>query len=173
MLILLTGGSANGKSTYAEALCARLGGPLYYIAAMLPYGEESARRIVRHRRMRAARGFETMERYTDVAGLTLPGRGTALLECLCNLTANEIFEPNGAHEGAEEAVVAGVRALRAQCAHLIVVTNDVGSDGGGYDELTERYIGTLGRVNRRLAAEADTVCELVCGIPLPLKGALL
>jgi len=66
-----------------------------------------------------------------------------------------------------------VRALRAQCAHLIVVTNDVGSDGGGYDELTERYIETLGRVNRRLAAEADTVCELVCGIPLPLKGALL
>lgn len=173
MHILLTGGSANGKSTYAERLCAALPGPLFYIAAMMPYGEESARRIARHRAMRAHRGFETFERYTDLASLRLPARGTALLECICNLTANEMFEPAGAGRDAERAVLDGVERLAAQCENLIVVTNDVGSDGGGYDALTMDYVETLGRINRALAERADAVYELVCGIPLPLRGALL
>ena len=32
-MILLTGGSACGKSSYAESLCLRFEGPRYYIAA--------------------------------------------------------------------------------------------------------------------------------------------
>ena len=61
-------------------------------------------------------------------------------------------------------------ALRAQCANLIVVTNDVGSGGSAYDESTLRYMRVLGRINRRCAAEADAVAELCAGIPLWLKG---
>lgn len=173
MRILLTGGSANGKSTYAEALAVRLGKPLYYIAAMMPYGEEGDRRIARHRSMRAEKGFDTYERYTGLSGLVLPARGTALLECLCNLTANEMFEPAGAGKAASEAVLRGVETLSRQCQHLIVVTNDVGADGGGYDRQTSAYIETLGRINCTLAEQFDRVYELCCGIPLPLKGALL
>lgn len=173
MRILLTGGSANGKSTYAEQLCVRLSKPLYYVAAMMPYGEEGERRIARHRAMRAKKGFITIERYTDLEGIVLPERGTALLECICNLTANEMFEPSGAHERAADAVLRGVEALSGQCEHLIVVTNDVGADGGGYDPLTSAYVRTLGEINSVLAARFDLVYELCCGIPLPLKGALL
>lgn len=173
MRILLTGGSANGKSTYAETLAVQLGAPLYYIAAMMPYGEESLQRIARHRVMRAKKGFSTIERYTDIAGLTLPQRGTVLLECLCNLTANEMFDQNGAHGHTAAAVLRGIASLSHQCAHLIVVTNDVGADGGGYDSLTAAYIQTLGEINSALAADFDRVYELCCGIPLPLKGALL
>lgn len=173
-VIMLTGGSACGKSTYAEtlAVCAAGGGPLWYIAAMQPFGEESLRRIERHRQMRARKGFETVERYTDMAGLVLPKRGTALLECLCNLTANEMFGEEHMGDGAyaERAVTGGVRSLAEQTDTLIIVTNDVGSDGGGYDELTMRYVDALGRINIETAALADEVYELVCGIPLPLKG---
>ena len=99
MLILVTGGSGSGKSEYAENTAVRLakeeGLPLYYIAAMKPYGEEGRRRVERHRRLRAGKGFETWERYMDLKGLALPKRGVALLECLSNLTANEMFEPEG------------------------------------------------------------------------------
>ena len=171
---MLACGSACGKSTYAEKLAveAAAGGALYYIAAMQPFGEESMRRIARHRKMRREKGFETVERYTDVAGLTLPRRGVALLECLCNLTANEMFAQEGQADGAraERAVIAGVEKLVGQTEALVVVTNDVGSDGGGYDELTMQYVDALGRINMRLAARADEVYELVCGIPLVLKG---
>jgi Adenosyl cobinamide kinase/adenosyl cobinamide phosphate guanylyltransferase len=171
--ILLTGGAANGKSTFAEDLAVRLGTPRFYVAAMMPYGEESECRIARHRTLRAAKGFVTVERHTDLAGLRLPKRGTVLLECLCNLTANEMFEPEGAHDCAVEAVLHGVEALSRQCENLIVVTNDVGADGGGYDPTVVAYIETLGHINRALAVCFDRVYELCCGIPLSLKGTLL
>ena len=91
MLILLTGGSACGKSTYGEELAVQGPKPLYYIAAMQPYDEECLAKIARHQTLRKDKGFETIQRYTDVDTLTLPETGgTALLECLCNLTANEI-----------------------------------------------------------------------------------
>jgi adenosylcobinamide kinase/adenosylcobinamide-phosphate guanylyltransferase len=172
MTVLLTGGSACGKSTYAESLAVRLGGRLWYVAAMRPFGEESQKRIERHRLMRAEKGFSTIERYTDIRGLTLPARGTLLLECLCNLCANEIFDPEGAGENAVEAILRGIDRLARQCDHLIVVTNDVGADGGGYSALTMRYVDALGALNARLASRFDRVLELVCGIPLPLKGEL-
>lgn len=168
MMILLTGGSACGKSSYAEKLCVEMEGPRYYIAAMQPFGEGGAEKIARHRAMRAGKGFQTVERYTDLAGLVLPERGCALLECICNLTANEMFDATGAMRDPCEAVLTGVDALRRQCENLVVVTNDVGSDNKDYDPGTRAYIRALGRINAILAQQADEVYELVCGIPLRL-----
>ena len=172
MMILLTGGSGCGKSTYAENVCMQLPTPRYYIAAMKPYGPGGAEKVARHREMRKGKGFETFERYTDLAGLRLPERGTALLECICNLTANEMFDENGCCTDPCERVFAGVEALQEQCDTLVVVTNDVGSDGGDYGEETRAYMEAIGRINAGLAARADVVCELVCGIPIALKGEL-
>lgn len=172
-MFLLTGGSGCGKSFFAEALCLKLPTPRYYIAAMRPYGTESGLKIERHRQMRRGKGFETIERYTDLASLKLPARGTALLECICNLTANEMFDETGRYEDPFRRVVQGVDALLEQCGDLIVVTNDVGSDGHLYDEGTNAYIAALGRINAALAQKADSLYELVCGIPLVRKGALL
>jgi len=173
MNVLLTGGSACGKSTYAEKLAVQFGGYLYYIAAMQPYGEESERRIEKHRCMRAEKGFTTIERYTNLKELTLPERGTVLLECLCNLTANEMFDDGGAGENTVSEVLLGIESLEKQCDNLVVVTNDVGSDGGGYDRLTMDYVNTLGEINFRLAKRFENVYELICGIPLLIKGELL
>ena len=170
MLTMLIGGSGSGKSAYGEKLAARMPLPRYYIAAMRPYGEESLARIRRHRAQRADLGFETIDRYTNVGGLVLNRRGIALLECLCNLTANEMFDEDGAGDGAAESVLCGVEALHGQMDHLIVITNDVGSDGGRYGEGTMRYMRTLGKINALLGKRADHVAELVGGIPLWLKG---
>ena len=60
MIILLTGGSACGKSTYAESIAVKTPMPRYYIAAMKPYGEESEIKIARHRAMRGEKGFTTI-----------------------------------------------------------------------------------------------------------------
>lgn len=171
MLILLTGGSACGKSTYGEKLAVRGPNPLYYIAAMQPYDEECLKKIARHRDIRAGKGFETIERYTGVDTLELPkSGGTALLECVCNLTANEMYRQPEAPVDPVEKVVAGVENLRRQTDTLIVVTNDVGSDDESYSEETCAYIRYLGEINARVASMADRVYELVAGIPICLKG---
>lgn len=172
MMILLTGGSACGKSSYAEDICVHGKTPRYYIAAMQPYGEEGMKKVQRHRALRDGKGFETIERYTDYASLLLPERGTALLECISNLTANEMFDENGNQSDPCERVLAGVDALEQQCDLLVVITNDVGSDGICYDEGTADYIRALGKINMVLASRANTVIEMVAGIPILLKGEL-
>ena len=172
MMILLTGGAANGKSTFGESLCMQADGPRFYLAAMRPYGAEGEAKMMRHRKLREGKGFQTIERYTDYASLVLPARGTALLECIANLTANEMFDEHGRMTDPVDRVLKGVDALNAQCERLIVITNDVGSDGRRYAPETEAYIRAVGRINAALAARADTVYELVAGIPILLKGAL-
>lgn len=185
MRILLTGGSASGKSTYAETLATRFPLPRYYIATMRPIGEESRKKIVRHQQIRNSKGFRTLECDVDIHSIRLPRHSTALLECMCNLTANEMFDCHGNITEVHDKIISGVESLGAQCDTLIVVTNDVGSDSGkhsggysekhstGYEAGTRAYIKTLGRLNIALAERFDCVYELVCGIPLALKGRLL
>ena len=174
MLMVLTGGAATGKSAHAERLlCERVPkGERVYVATMQPFGEVAKRRIQRHHALRASRGFQTYERYTDLEGLDLPrSYGGILLECMSNLVANECFSPDGVgFDRAEEAILNGISHLEKQCELLVVVTNEIFSDGEQYTAETERYIEIISRINRRLADEADYFAESVCGIILPLKG---
>ena len=59
-----------------------------------------------------------------------------------------------------------MRRLQAQCGTLVIVSNETGAGGRDYEGDTLRYLRVLGEVNRRLAALADSVCEVVCGIPV-------
>ena len=172
MVTLVIGGAASGKSEFAEGLVLAAGDlPRYYIATMQPFDGECRARIRRHRAMRASKGFETLECPRGLAGLALPRPGVALLECMSNLVANEMFSPQGAGEQALAAILAGVERLEAQASQMIVVSNDLGADGAGqYDGGTRRYLAVLGQVNRALACRAQAVCEVVCGIPLYHKG---
>ena len=172
MLILVTGGAASGKSAHAERLlCDRAPSSRLYLATMQPFGAAAQARIARHRALRAGKGFETVERATDLAGLALPRRYDGiLLEDLGNLLANEIFAPDGAGDAALGSVLAGIAHLQACCETLVVVTDEIFSDGVAYPPETARYIRDLAALNRTLAARAELVCESVCGILLPLKG---
>lgn len=174
MLMVLTGGAATGKSAHAEKLlCERVPeGERIYIATMQPFGEVAERRIRRHHALRASRGFITFERYTDLSGFDLPRpyRGI-LLECMSNLVANECFSPDGVgFDDAADRILHGIEHLREQCELLVVVTNEIFSDGETYTAETERYIEIIAQINRRLAESADCYAESVCGILLPLKG---
>lgn len=168
---LITGGSGSGKSAYAEEqVLACAAGRRIYIATMVPYGEDGRRRVERHRRLREKKKFETVECYTGLEHLVLEGDGTCvLLECMSNLVANEIFEETGAHGRAACAVLLGIENLRRQTENLFVVTNEIFSDGITYDEQTKQYLQCLGFVNQQLAGMADTVTEIVFGIPVKIK----
>ena len=172
MLVLVTGGAASGKSELAERIVCELakGKPMLYVAAMETEGEEAQKRIARHRALRAGKGFTTLEHAKRFDTMTVPdGYAAALFECMSNALANEMFSPDGAGEHWEQSIVSGIRALQASCEHVVVVSNDIFTDGGTYDAWTMRYLHALGRMNQLLAAQADWVVESVCGIPIVHK----
>ena len=65
-----------------------------YIATMYPYGEETEKKIERHRMLRKGKGFETLEWYTGLKLHLEEGSlqgSDVLLECMSNLVANEMY----------------------------------------------------------------------------------
>lgn len=228
MLHIVYGGSASGKSSYAESFAMSLQGEgrLLYIATMYPYkwgkaeiDSETMQRINRHRAMRADKGFDTVECYRHVEHIVAKRQDVLLLECMSNLLANEMYlependdgrlaEPHAEAQPMSEVEKAGtdcnagsdvektgiageagfemsktmspvskkiVQALvdlSARVQELVIVTNDVFSDGGSltYDESTREYVKNLAEINCALAREAATVTEVVCGIPVKIKG---
>lgn len=187
MMELVTGGSGSGKSAYAESvicekhrlLCETTeNAPLYYIADMIPYGRETEKKIKAHRKMRAGKGFVTLEWFVDLPGkLSAPDspelKGSCvLLECVSNLTANEMYEPGSAQNTGKdpvERIIKGVQLLKEQCAHLVVVTNDVFRESVPDSEEMRAYKENLAAVNRVLAKMADRVTEVVFGAPVRIK----
>ena len=175
MFILVTGGSGSGKSAYAEQTVLSFGeARRYYIATMQCFDEESKKRVQRHRRMRSGKGFDTIEQPLHLKRLTLPDapdcrKVSVLLECLSNLAANEMFDPEGSGREAFWAICDGIDTLMKQCDNLVVVTNEIFSDGVRYSPETTEYQRLLGRLNTALAKKADRVVEVTASIPLIVK----
>ncbi|MEY8338391.1 bifunctional adenosylcobinamide kinase/adenosylcobinamide-phosphate guanylyltransferase [Lachnospiraceae bacterium 62-35] len=178
MMLLITGGSGSGKSAYGEErLLAFPGEKRIYLATMKPWDEECRKKIKRHQAMRAGKSFETVEQYSNIHKAAIPKHSAVLLECMSNLTANEMFGTEEMAEGSfpagesevVEKILSGVSFLKQQAENLVIITNEVFSDGASYDRETRSYLRALGRINCRLAAMADEAVEVVYGIPLYLK----
>ena len=175
-------------------------GRLLYIATMYPYkwntteiDPETMQRIERHRAMRADKGFDTVECYRHVEHIVAKRQDVLLLECMSNLLANEMYlEPDSDDGGLAETmsevektgvgmsetlspvskkIVQALVNLSTRVQDVVIVTNDVFSDGGSltYDESTREYVKNLAEINCALAREAATVTEVVCGIPVIVK----
>ena len=94
MLTLIIGGSGSGKSSFGEELAQKSNSKLYYLATMIPYGDEGKRRVERHLKLRKGKGFETIEEYMDIGNIDIPYGSCVLLEDLPNLVANNMFTKN-------------------------------------------------------------------------------
>ena len=194
MITLVTGGSGSGKSAYAESLLSSCEGIRYYIATMQIYDAEGKKKVERHRKLRAGKGFLTIESPMNVGKIRFACAGeaeqeqyrkeaerkvqgssekkSALLECMSNLTANEMFTKDGmkSEEEVVEKIVSEIQTLSQKLDNLVIVTNNVFEDGVIYDAGTMEYLKALGRINAALARLADRVAEVVVGIPVELKG---
>ena len=119
--------------------------------------------------MRAEKQFETVEWYLNLKKADIPEGSSVLLECMSNLVANEMYDPEGAQEKTAEQILQGILHLKSRAKNLCVVTNEVFSDGKQYDADTMRYLSYLGKINCEMAKMADEVYEVVYGIPLQRK----
>ena len=176
-MTLIIGGSGSGKSAYAEDYMVSISEDRkkYYIATMQIYDEEGKRKVERHRMLRGGKGFSTIEQPVDIGKAAEKMEAedrTALLECVSNLTANEMLsgEVPGTEEAITEKIVGGIAVLNRELTHLVIVSNNVFEDGNVYDKTTMAYIRAMGRINQKLAEMADEVVEVVVGIPIVIKN---
>jgi adenosylcobinamide kinase / adenosylcobinamide-phosphate guanylyltransferase len=177
MLIFISGGVRSGKSALGERYIANSAcNRKVYLATSEIYDEEMAGRIARHRQDRAGKGFVTIEKCRDIgaAGGMLNRGDAVLLDCLGTLVANEMFGEGASCGESKDSLVqriySDILCIRNAVSLLVVVSNEVFSDGVQFEQATEDYIDTLGKLHCLLAAEADEAIECACGFSNKHKG---
>ena len=194
MIHLVTGGSGSGKSEYAENWLTgrnKKDGTYIYIATMQPYTEETMKKIERHHRLRAGKGFRTLEKYTDLSELEIPKNQGILLECISNLVANELYREDGTLNDLKETKEKVLKVIeelqyqpntqardliKKQSSTIGVVVPSISNMFftnviNGIESYFEKsdYRECIGMVNQSLAELADIVTEVVYGIPVCIR----
>ena len=176
MTVFISGGAKCGKSSIAQDLTVALakGGKRYYVATMIPSGEEDQERIRHHLADRDGMGFETVECFKNIMSV-VDKEGTFLVDNITSLVQNALFpvEKNyemdlaAANRCAEE-LIDFAKTVR----HAVFVSDYIYSDAERYSESTEMYRKCLADIDRRLASVSDTVIEVSAGQLTIHKGDL-
>ena len=169
-LTLVLGGVASGKSDFAEALVLAAGGTPIYVATAEPNDDEMRAKITAHQAARAGAGWKTREAPHDLhAALTnLPASATILIDCATMLISNLLSDgrdPDAIHREF-------VKSVTDCLAPIVIVSNEVGLGGVSPNAMARKFAAAQGRLNRELAQQAQTVVQVVAGLPLVVKGAL-
>ncbi|MBR0599075.1 bifunctional adenosylcobinamide kinase/adenosylcobinamide-phosphate guanylyltransferase [Sinanaerobacter chloroacetimidivorans] len=173
MNILISGGSKNGKSYYAQQLAKKqaCGGPLYYIATMEPVDKEDHLRIRRHQAEREGWGFTTIEQGRRICDIQADWKGSFLLDSVTALLSNEMFSSDGTvEEKAYLHVASDLEAFAQKSGNTVFVSDYIYSDAIHYEKLTEDYRKGLAYIDRTLAAVCDLVIEVAFGNIILIKG---
>lgn len=139
---------------------------------MFLYDNESLKKVERHKRMRDHKNFKTIECFKNLKSLFISNNSTVLIDCMSNLVANEMYLEGGAKDKTVQEVIRGIESINNQAENLVIVTNEVFSDGIVYDDDTMRYIRNLGEINKEIGKKADNVVEVVYSIPIFHKGGI-
>jgi adenosylcobinamide kinase/adenosylcobinamide-phosphate guanylyltransferase len=174
---LITGGARSGKSTYAQEIAMKAGGPVLFVATAEAGDEDMRKRIEAHRKSRPA-GWSTLEATSDIGSRIAENIGQAklvIVDCI-TLLVNNIFmryDDTIDADTAEKGVMTEIEEL-IDCtdrveAEFIIVTNETGLGIVPADRISRLYRDVLGRANQRLAQRADDVYMLIAGIPVSIK----
>ncbi|WP_072330328.1 MULTISPECIES: bifunctional adenosylcobinamide kinase/adenosylcobinamide-phosphate guanylyltransferase [unclassified Paenibacillus] len=176
MKALVTGGARSGKSSFAERYAATLGKDGLYIATAQAYDEEMEERIALHRRDRELRGYrwQTVEAPYELAGAIRTAQApVVLVDCLTLWLSNWLLRLEQEKEAArllDELVDELADAFRSARQPIVLVTNEVGSGLVPEYKLGRLFRDASGRMNQRLAQEADQLFLVTAGIPVELKS---
>lgn len=176
-IVLVVGGSRSGKSDYAQALAEAVAGERYYLATCPPPpgdDPEMTARVQAHRLSRQGQGWQTREETLALPRLLgeLPGPATVLIDCLSLWISNLLLaDKAGALDEARMTALAQelLAACRARPGQVIMVSSEVGCGLVPEHPVARRFRDLVGRCNQVVAAGADQVVQVVCGIPLVIR----
>lgn len=167
-IILITGGSRSGKSTYAEQLALGLSETPVYLATARIWDEEFRERVRRHQARRGPQ-WTNIEEEKQLSRHTLDGR-VVLMDCLTLWCTNFFFDLESDVDRALAEAKAEFDRFTAQDATFILVTNEIGMGGTSENEIQRKFTDLQGWMNQYAASRADEVILMVSGIPMKIKG---
>ena len=166
-IILITGGIRSGKSSYAEKLALNLSDNPVYMATAHVWDEEFRQRVIRHQQARGSE-WTNIEEEKELSKHPIEGR-VVLVDCITLWCTNYFFENEGDVQVSLEKVKREFDKFTEQDATFIFVTNEIGLGGTSENELQRKFADMQGWMNQYVAAKADEVILMVCGIPMKIK----
>lgn len=166
-IILITGGIRSGKSSYAEKLALNLSDNPVYMATAHVWDEEFRQRVIRHQQARGSE-WTNIEEEKELSKHPIEGR-VVLVDCITLWCTNYFFENEGDVQVSLEKVKREFDKFTEQDATFIFVTNEIGLGGTSENELQRKFADMQGWMNQYIAAKADEVILMVCGIPMKIK----
>lgn len=176
MIVYISGGCKNGKSSYAEKIANNLreeNKPFYYIATMISSDKEDEERIKRHIYQRKNFNFETVEIYKDIKNIekVCNLEGTFLIDSTTALLANEMFLNNKQFiPNIYKKVAKDLIYIIKKMKNVVIVSDYIFSDSINYDEYTNQYRKGLAFIDKCCAAESDILIEVCYGNIIFYKG---
>lgn len=167
-IILITGGSRSGKSSYAEQLALSLSGTPVYLATARIWDEEFRERVRRHQERRGPQ-WTNIEEEKYLSRHDVSGR-VVVVDCLTLWSTNFFFDLESGVDRALDALKAEFDRFTDQDATFLFVTNEIGMGGTSDNALQRRFTDLQGWMNQHVAARADEVILMVSGIPVKIKG---
>lgn len=170
--IVILGGVRSGKSRFALRLSSKWATKAF-IATAEPFDGEMEKRIRDHKRERGDT-FLTVEAPEDPGGaiVSLPEETEAILLDCTGVWLGNLFAKRGIEARKAPEIPRLLEVLEAFRHHAIVVSQEANMGLVGMDPITRAYQETMGLLNQRLVAWAETAVLMVGGIPVVLKGKL-
>ena len=167
-IVLITGGSRSGKSSYAEKLALELSENPVYLATARIWDEEFRERVRRHQARRGPQ-WTNIEEEKFLSRHDLSGR-VVVVDCLTLWCTNFFFDLESDVDRALEAAKAEFDRFTTQDATFLFVTNEIGMGGTSDNEIQRKFTDLQGWMNQYAASRADEVILMVSGIPVKIKG---
>lgn len=181
-IILVSGATRSGKSSFAESQAHNLDKPVAYLATAEALDEEMINRVKHHQKSRNPDWTTFEEPYAIEAVIKDNHQNYPVwvLDCITLYVSNLLFSQLGKVEG--DNLVADdvndyilqkidnlISVLKEANIDIFLVTNEIGWGLVPPDPVSRLYRDIAGRVNQKLAEAADEVFVVMLGIPVRIK----
>ena len=169
-IVLVTGGSRSGKSSYALE---KAGEYTHrgFIATAEAVDDEMKQRIEAHRKERR-NSFVTIEEPLNIADAVVSlgdDVEVIVVDCLTVWLGN-VLHKNAENPSKPVEIDSFLEILGNPPCDMFIVTNEVGMGIVPHNELARKFRDIAGFVNQQVARIADSVVFMVSGIPVIIKG---
>lgn len=179
-VVLVTGGSRSGKSSFAEELLKDKDDVLY-IATSIVTDEEMEDRVKKHRERRNS-SWETYEGYFNLdKAIENSDKKYILLDCITIMTTNIMFKDEKDLEKVSmeeiDKITGNIKKefdkliakVREEDKTIIMVTNEVGLGLVPSYKIGRIFRDIAGFVNQHIGKKADEIYLVCCGQPMKIK----